>query len=286
MQDEFKVYGRAGEPCERCGTPIEKIRVGGRGTWYCPSCQRPGARARSGLARTLDLAGWRRHVQDRGGRAALVPASARPTACCTSTRSTAAASARSRRACARRSRASARGSSRSATSSCMLHQGSGELQTVTGVELVRSHHAAREEPYRLGVGLIGAEAMLRLFTEQEANERAFRALTRFLDLLDELEPRDPARRGARPARALVPAEAALALRLPAAPDELRRVRRRGRARRLLAAGRRRRLRELRAAALALSRGRARRDRRASAAAARRGGRRRPHRPRRAARRSA
>jgi len=67
----------------------------------------------------------------------------------------------------------------------MLHQGSGELQTVTGVELVRSHHAAREERYRLGVGLLGAEAMLRLFTEQEANARAFQALTRFLDLLDD-----------------------------------------------------------------------------------------------------
>ena len=39
MQDEFKVYGRQGEPCERCGTPIEKIRAAGRGTWYCPSCQ-------------------------------------------------------------------------------------------------------------------------------------------------------------------------------------------------------------------------------------------------------
>ena len=40
MQNEFKVYGRAGEPCDRCGTPIERIRVAGRGTWYCPSCQR------------------------------------------------------------------------------------------------------------------------------------------------------------------------------------------------------------------------------------------------------
>jgi formamidopyrimidine-DNA glycosylase len=39
MQNEFKVYGRAGEPCERCGTPIEKIRAAGRGTWYCPRCQ-------------------------------------------------------------------------------------------------------------------------------------------------------------------------------------------------------------------------------------------------------
>jgi formamidopyrimidine-DNA glycosylase len=39
-QHEFKVYGRGGEPCERCGTPIDKIRVAGRGTWYCPTCQK------------------------------------------------------------------------------------------------------------------------------------------------------------------------------------------------------------------------------------------------------
>jgi formamidopyrimidine-DNA glycosylase len=39
MQDEFKVYGRAGEPCDRCGTPIDKIRAAGRGTSYCPRCQ-------------------------------------------------------------------------------------------------------------------------------------------------------------------------------------------------------------------------------------------------------
>jgi formamidopyrimidine-DNA glycosylase len=39
MQNEFKVYGRAGEPCDRCGTPIAKSRVGGRGTWFCPTCQ-------------------------------------------------------------------------------------------------------------------------------------------------------------------------------------------------------------------------------------------------------
>jgi DNA repair protein RecO (recombination protein O) len=67
----------------------------------------------------------------------------------------------------------------------MLHQGSGELQTVTGVQLIRSHQTARDDYYRLSVGLIGAESMLRLFPEQEANERAFTALTRFLDLLDE-----------------------------------------------------------------------------------------------------
>jgi DNA repair protein RecO (recombination protein O) len=72
----------------------------------------------------------------------------------------------------------------------MLHQGSGELHTITGVELVHSHRATREAPYRLAVGLVGAEAMLRLFTEQEANDRAFGALTRFLDLLDEAPPGD------------------------------------------------------------------------------------------------
>src|SRR6266487_501473 len=73
----------------------------------------------------------------------------------------------------------------------LLHQGGSELQTVTGAELIRSHRATREEPYRLGAGLVGAEAMLRLFPEQEANSRAFHALTRFLDLLDELEPLAP-----------------------------------------------------------------------------------------------
>ena len=66
----------------------------------------------------------------------------------------------------------------------MLHQGSGELQTVTGVDLIHSHDAARADYYRLSIGLIGAEAMLRLFSEQEKNERAFTALTRFLDVLD------------------------------------------------------------------------------------------------------
>ncbi len=70
----------------------------------------------------------------------------------------------------------------------MLHEGSGELQTITGVELLRSHRATREDGYRLNVGLIGAEAMLRLFGEPEANERAFAALARFLDLLDGAPP--------------------------------------------------------------------------------------------------
>src|ERR1044072_1427529 len=62
----------------------------------------------------------------------------------------------------------------------VLHEGAGELQTVTGVDLVRSHRVAREDPYRLQVGLVGLEAMLRLFSEQEANPRARPALARSL----------------------------------------------------------------------------------------------------------
>jgi DNA repair protein RecO (recombination protein O) len=70
----------------------------------------------------------------------------------------------------------------------VLHHGRGELDTVTGASLIRPHDRSRVDPYRLQVGLIGLEAMLRLYTEQEANERAFTAVTRFLDALDELEP--------------------------------------------------------------------------------------------------
>ena len=39
MQEEFRVYGRDGEPCPRCRATITKTRVGGRGTWFCPRCQ-------------------------------------------------------------------------------------------------------------------------------------------------------------------------------------------------------------------------------------------------------
>jgi formamidopyrimidine-DNA glycosylase len=33
------VHGRAGQPCPRCGAAIVKTRVGGRGTYTCPTCQ-------------------------------------------------------------------------------------------------------------------------------------------------------------------------------------------------------------------------------------------------------
>ncbi|TAK31353.1 MAG: bifunctional DNA-formamidopyrimidine glycosylase/DNA-(apurinic or apyrimidinic site) lyase [Chloroflexota bacterium] len=39
----LRAYGRAGQPCLRCGTRIERTVVAQRGTFYCPRCQRPGA---------------------------------------------------------------------------------------------------------------------------------------------------------------------------------------------------------------------------------------------------
>lgn len=40
FQFRHRAYGREGEPCLKCKTPIKKIVVGGRGTHYCPRCQK------------------------------------------------------------------------------------------------------------------------------------------------------------------------------------------------------------------------------------------------------
>ena len=39
FQNELKVYGRDGEPCQKCGTKIQRIKQAGRGTFFCPFCQ-------------------------------------------------------------------------------------------------------------------------------------------------------------------------------------------------------------------------------------------------------
>jgi formamidopyrimidine-DNA glycosylase len=53
MQDEFRVYGRRDEPCDRCGTIIARTQVAGRTTWFCPTCQPedPAQAARSSSRR-------------------------------------------------------------------------------------------------------------------------------------------------------------------------------------------------------------------------------------------
>jgi formamidopyrimidine-DNA glycosylase len=39
FQNELKVYGRAGQPCRRCRTPIASVKIGGRSAYFCPQCQ-------------------------------------------------------------------------------------------------------------------------------------------------------------------------------------------------------------------------------------------------------
>ncbi|MFQ5812435.1 MAG: bifunctional DNA-formamidopyrimidine glycosylase/DNA-(apurinic or apyrimidinic site) lyase [Anaerolineae bacterium] len=39
-QEYLRVFRRTGQPCPRCGTPIERTVVGGRGTYFCPRCQK------------------------------------------------------------------------------------------------------------------------------------------------------------------------------------------------------------------------------------------------------
>ncbi len=40
FQNHFQAYGRTGQPCINCGTPIERIVLGGRSTHFCPTCQK------------------------------------------------------------------------------------------------------------------------------------------------------------------------------------------------------------------------------------------------------
>jgi formamidopyrimidine-DNA glycosylase len=44
----LEVYGRAGEPCTRCGTPIRRVAFMNRSSYFCPRCQRPPRAARGG----------------------------------------------------------------------------------------------------------------------------------------------------------------------------------------------------------------------------------------------
>jgi formamidopyrimidine-DNA glycosylase len=39
FQNHFRVYGRTGEPCVKCRTPVRRVILGGRSTHFCPRCQ-------------------------------------------------------------------------------------------------------------------------------------------------------------------------------------------------------------------------------------------------------
>src|SRR4051794_32441458 len=68
-------------------------------------------------------------------------------------------------------------------SALLLHEGRGELHTVSGADIISSQEAVRADSYTLSVGLIGAEAVLKLHAEPEPQPRAYQGLCRFLDLL-------------------------------------------------------------------------------------------------------
>ncbi|MFN8586305.1 MAG: bifunctional DNA-formamidopyrimidine glycosylase/DNA-(apurinic or apyrimidinic site) lyase [Candidatus Eisenbacteria bacterium] len=46
--DQLLVYDRGGAPCRRCGAPVKRFVQGGRATFWCPGCQRPGPHGRRG----------------------------------------------------------------------------------------------------------------------------------------------------------------------------------------------------------------------------------------------
>jgi formamidopyrimidine-DNA glycosylase len=50
-QEYVVAYGREGEPCRNCGTPIERLKIGNRSAHYCPTCQAK-PRAKSSTAKT------------------------------------------------------------------------------------------------------------------------------------------------------------------------------------------------------------------------------------------
>ena len=52
FQNELQAYGRVGQPCLRCGTTMVKIKVGQRGTTFCPVCQVNHARRADEINRT------------------------------------------------------------------------------------------------------------------------------------------------------------------------------------------------------------------------------------------
>ncbi|MCI0347438.1 MAG: bifunctional DNA-formamidopyrimidine glycosylase/DNA-(apurinic or apyrimidinic site) lyase, partial [Chloroflexi bacterium] len=67
MQEHLAVYGRTGEPCERCARPVRRLFLGGRGTHFCSWCQRLPPADRPGVAALLKTA-----TPGRGDRRARV----------------------------------------------------------------------------------------------------------------------------------------------------------------------------------------------------------------------
>ncbi len=158
MQNEFLVHTREGEPCPRCGGTIVRIVVSGRSTYFCPSCQvrlrkrprRAGpprvprrlvVRQPSGPSVTVDRG--RKDGEDGGGGPAQHPLRrGRPHP--PPLLEDAGPGRRDRQGGAQtEARASAAASSPSSGSTSILHEGRGELLTVTNVSTVDGYPRLR-----------------------------------------------------------------------------------------------------------------------------------------------
>jgi DNA repair protein RecO (recombination protein O) len=70
----------------------------------------------------------------------------------------------------------------------VLHEGRGELHTVSGVDTVATHHEVREQPERARIAGACGEALLKMFAEGDPSPRVFAALCRLLEVLDGYAP--------------------------------------------------------------------------------------------------
>ena len=173
-----------------------RIVVGGRSTYYCPGCQvrlrqRRRRRAPSGPSVNLGSCPERRSRRRRSSCAAS--ATARPTASSTSTRR-----ARGRIGAiakgARRPRSRFGGRLEPFFRlDLLLHEGRGELLTVTGVSTVDGYPRLRSSAPALTAGARACDAVLRLLDSAEPNPPAYNLLCRYLAMLD-----DPGRASGRP----------------------------------------------------------------------------------------
>jgi DNA repair protein RecO (recombination protein O) len=66
----------------------------------------------------------------------------------------------------------------------VLHEGRGELHTISAVDTLATHHAVREQPERARIAGAAGEALLKMFAEGDPSPRVFAALCRLLDVLD------------------------------------------------------------------------------------------------------
>jgi DNA repair protein RecO (recombination protein O) len=70
----------------------------------------------------------------------------------------------------------------------VLHEGRGELHTISGVDTVVTHHEVREQAGRARIASACGEALLRMFAEGDPSPRVFAAFCRLLDVLDGYAP--------------------------------------------------------------------------------------------------